>query len=141
MIRELQAGGDAAIPRARCSGDAGEVSGRFDGGAGVGDAVAGELGECGEADGTTRIEMRERVAKRPMPGVELVDMRLEFQQTWSKEQLFSAGELIVADAGYARSRRAGGDSAEPAWVLVCGDVPELWGEDRVRELRDLDDVS
>jgi len=32
-------------------------------------------------------------------------------------------------------------SAEPARVLVCGDVPELRREDRVRELRDLNDIS
>ncbi|HWZ49865.1 MAG TPA: primosomal protein N' [Granulicella sp.] len=36
----------------------------------------------------TLIEMRERVANRPLPGVELVDMRLEFQET-GQEQLFS----------------------------------------------------
>ena len=41
----------------------------------------------------TRIEMRERVAKRPMPAVELVDMRLEFKET-GQEQLFSR-ELIA----------------------------------------------
>ena len=41
----------------------------------------------------TRIEMRERVANRPMPGVELVDMRLEFRET-GQEQLFSR-ELIA----------------------------------------------
>jgi primosomal protein N' (replication factor Y) len=41
----------------------------------------------------TRIEMRERVANRPMPGIELVDMRLEFRET-GQEQLFSR-ELIA----------------------------------------------
>jgi primosomal protein N' (replication factor Y) len=35
-----------------------------------------------------RIEMRERVMNRPLPEVELVDMRQEFQQT-GREQLFS----------------------------------------------------
>ncbi len=35
-----------------------------------------------------RIEMRERVAKRPMPAVELVDMREEFRET-GQEQIFS----------------------------------------------------
>jgi primosomal protein N' (replication factor Y) len=34
------------------------------------------------------IEMRERVAKRPLPAVELVDMRLEFRET-GQEQIFS----------------------------------------------------
>ena len=36
----------------------------------------------------TLIEMRQRVANRPLPAVELVDMRAEFQQT-GQEQLFS----------------------------------------------------
>jgi primosomal protein N' (replication factor Y) len=35
-----------------------------------------------------RIEIRERVMNRPLPEVELIDMRTEFQQT-GKEQLFS----------------------------------------------------
>ena len=33
------------------------------------------------------IEMRQRVANRPLPAVELVDMRVEFQQT-GQEQIF-----------------------------------------------------
>jgi primosomal protein N' (replication factor Y) len=36
----------------------------------------------------TRIEMRDRVMNRPLPEVELVDMRTEFKET-GKEQLFS----------------------------------------------------
>jgi primosomal protein N' (replication factor Y) len=36
----------------------------------------------------TRIEMRDRVMNRPLPQVELIDMRREFQET-GKEQLFS----------------------------------------------------
>jgi primosomal protein N' (replication factor Y) len=36
----------------------------------------------------TRIEMRDRVMNRPLPEVELIDMRQEFQQT-GQEQLFS----------------------------------------------------
>jgi primosomal protein N' (replication factor Y) len=36
----------------------------------------------------TRIEMRERVMNRPLPEVELIDMRQEFQQT-GQDQLFS----------------------------------------------------
>jgi primosomal protein N' (replication factor Y) (superfamily II helicase) len=35
-----------------------------------------------------RIEMRDRVMNRPLPGVELIDMRREFQET-GREQLFS----------------------------------------------------
>jgi len=36
----------------------------------------------------TRVEMRQRVADRPLPGVELVDMRAEFRET-GQEQIFS----------------------------------------------------
>ena len=36
----------------------------------------------------TRIEMSERVMNRPLPEVELIDMRREFQET-GQEQLFS----------------------------------------------------
>jgi primosomal protein N' (replication factor Y) (superfamily II helicase) len=36
----------------------------------------------------TRIELRRRVMNRPLPGVELIDMRREFQET-GEEQLFS----------------------------------------------------
>ena len=43
---ELQAGGDAALQRARCGRDAGQA-GRGGGGAGVGDAFAGKLAELG----------------------------------------------------------------------------------------------
>ncbi len=43
---ELQAGGDAALQRARCGRDAGQA-GRRGGGDGFGDAVAGELAEFG----------------------------------------------------------------------------------------------
>jgi len=36
----------------------------------------------------TRVEMRQRVEDRPLPGVELVDMRAEFRET-GQEQIFS----------------------------------------------------
>ena len=42
----------------------------------------------------TRIEMRERVASRPLPLVDLVDMRLEFRET-GQEHLFS--RQLIAD--------------------------------------------
>ena len=46
---ELQAGGDAALQRARCGRDAGQAGGSG-GGAGVGDAFAGELAELGAGE-------------------------------------------------------------------------------------------
>ena len=86
----------------------------------------------------TRVEMTERVAARPLPKVEMIDMREEFRAT-GKEQLFS--RLLVEETHRdAGSRGAGDHPAEPARVQLCGDVPELRGEAGVRELRDFADV-
>ena len=49
----------------------------------------------------TRIDMRDRVMNRPLPQVELIDMRQEFQQT-GKEQLFS--RALVAQTKEALDR-------------------------------------
>jgi len=49
----------------------------------------------------TRIEMRDRVMNRPLPEVELIDMRQEFQQT-GQEQLFS--RALVAETQTALDR-------------------------------------
>lgn len=49
----------------------------------------------------TRIEMHDRVMNRPLPEVELVDMRTEFQQT-GQEQLFS--RALVAQTRQALDR-------------------------------------
>ncbi len=86
-----------------------------------------------------RMEMLTRVMDRPLPAVEMVDMRAEFKAV-GKEEIFSRRLVEEVQATIDRGR-AGDCAAEPAGVLVCGDVPELRGEDRVRELRDLDDVS
>ena len=86
-----------------------------------------------------RVEMRERVMERPLPAVELVDMRTEFRET-GQEHIFSR-KLIEETQAHARSWRAGDSTAEPAGVFDCGDVPQLRRKDRVRELRDLDDLS
>ncbi len=48
-----------------------------------------------------RIDMRDRVMNRPLPAVELIDMRQEFQQT-GKEQLFS--RALVAETQQALDR-------------------------------------
>ncbi len=85
---ELQAGGDAALSRARCGGDAGEAA------EGVGLVVLGsatpslESWANAERGRYERVEMLERVADRPLPVVELIDMREEFRET-GKEQIFS----------------------------------------------------
>jgi primosomal protein N' (replication factor Y) len=51
------------------------------------------------------IEMRQRVANRPMPAVELVDMRTEFQQT-GQENLFSRQLLLETQATLDRGEQA-----------------------------------
>ena len=56
-----------------------------------------------------RIAMAERVLNRPLPGVELVDMRQEFQQT-GQEQLFS--RLLIAET------QAALDRGEQAMILL-----------------------
>ena len=53
----------------------------------------------------TLIEMRQRVANRPLPAVELVDMRIEFQQT-GQEQLFSRLLLQETQATLDRNEQA-----------------------------------
>ncbi|MBB5059207.1 primosomal protein N' (replication factor Y) [Granulicella aggregans] len=51
------------------------------------------------------IEMRQRVANRPIPAVELVDMRTEFQQT-GQENLFSRQLLLETQATLDRGEQA-----------------------------------
>jgi len=53
----------------------------------------------------TLIEMRQRVANRPLPAVELVDMRTEFQQT-GQEQLFSRRLLEETQSTLDRQEQA-----------------------------------
>jgi primosomal protein N' (replication factor Y) len=53
----------------------------------------------------TLIEMRQRVANRPLPAVELVDMRMEFQQT-GQESIFSRRLLEETQATLDRQEQA-----------------------------------
>ncbi|HET7105134.1 MAG TPA: primosomal protein N' [Terracidiphilus sp.] len=53
----------------------------------------------------SRIELRDRVMNRPLPEVELVDMRLEFQQT-GREQLFSRALVQRIQATLERGEQA-----------------------------------
>jgi primosomal protein N' (replication factor Y) len=62
-----------------------------------------------EAGKYKRIAMAKRVLNRPLPGVELVDMRQEFQQT-GQEQLFS--RLLVTET------QAALDRGEQAMILL-----------------------
>ncbi len=52
-----------------------------------------------------RIQMLERVMNRPLPEVELIDMRQEFQQT-GKEQLFSRSLMTETQAALDRGEQA-----------------------------------
>jgi primosomal protein N' (replication factor Y) len=52
-----------------------------------------------------RIDMRERVMNRPLPEVELIDMRQEFQQT-GKEQLFSRALVEQTKQALERGEQA-----------------------------------
>ncbi len=80
-----------------------------------------------------RIELRDRVMNRPLPEVELIDMRREFKET-GRDQLFSRS-LIEQTQGGPGARRAGADPAQPARLLVCRDVPRLRRKAGVPELR------
>ncbi len=53
----------------------------------------------------TRIDMRDRVMNRPLPAVELIDMRREFQET-AKEQLFSRALIAETQAALDRGEQA-----------------------------------
>ena len=68
-----------------------------------------------------RVVMLTRVMDRPLPKVELVDMRAEFQAV-GKEEIFSR-RLVEEVQGHHRSRRAGNCAAEPARLLFRRDVP------------------
>ena len=85
------------------------------------------------------IELPDRVQERPLPEVELVDMREEFQQT-GKESVLSR-KLIEETTAAAGARRAGDDSAEPPGILGVGDVPLLRRYAAVPRLRGGDDLS
>jgi primosomal protein N' (replication factor Y) len=53
----------------------------------------------------TRIEMKERVMNRPLPGVELIDMRREFQET-GHEKLFSRSLVQETQLALGRGEQA-----------------------------------
>ncbi len=52
-----------------------------------------------------RIEIKDRVMNRPLPGVELIDMRREFQET-GKEQLFSRSLIEQTSTALERGEQA-----------------------------------
>ena len=76
-----------------------------------------------------RVEMLTRVMDRPLPKVEMVDMREEFRAV-GKEELFSRRLVEEVQATIERGEQAI-VLLNAAGIFVCGDVQELWGEDRV----------
>ena len=87
----------------------------------------------------TRIEMLERVQSRPLPVVEMIDMRAEFRET-GQEQLF-ARQLIEETQSTL-------DRGEQVIILLNRrgyslrrHVPRLRRKDRMRKLRHLAHVS
>ena len=85
-----------------------------------------------------RIEMNDRVMNRPLPEVELIDMRREFQET-GQEQLFSRALVEQTQAAL--------DRGEQALILLnrrgysfVGDLPRLRRKAGVPELRHLADA-
>ena len=86
-----------------------------------------------------RIEMRERVNQRPLPEVELVDMRKEFRET-GQEQIFSRRLIAETEGTLARGEQAIIllNRRGYSFVVMCRGCGE---KIRVRELRHLDDVS
>ncbi len=87
----------------------------------------------------TRIEMRDRVMNRPLPAVELIDMRREFLET-GRDQLFSRS--LVEETRQALER---GEQAlillnrrGYSFAVICRACGEKAG---MPELRDLADAS
>ncbi len=63
------------------------------------------IGQNGGQGKYTRIAMQDRVMNRPLPEVELIDMRREFQET-GKEQLFSRSLVAETHAALDRGEQA-----------------------------------
>ena len=90
-------------------------------------------------DKYTLLELPDRVEQRPLPEVEIIDMRQEFQETGS-EQVISR-KLVGRDQGAAGEKRAGDGAAEPARIFAGGVVPRLRQDAGVQELRHRHDAS
>jgi hypothetical protein len=133
---ELQAGGDAALQRARCGRDA-RQAGRARWWCWARPRRRWRAGRTRRRASTQRIEMRDRVMNRPLPEVELIDMRRSFRRRAGAAFFARAGR---ADAAGAGPRRAGADSAQPARLLVCRDLPRLRRKAGVPELRHFADA-
>ena len=81
------------------------------------------------------LELPDRVEQRPLPEVEILDMRQEFQETGQ-----GAGDLAQAGGRDPRApgqERAGHGAAQPPRVLAGRALPHLRQDAAVQELRHL----
>ena len=81
----------------------------------------------------TRIEMRDRVMNRPLPEVELIDMRARVPGDGPGAALLA--RACRPDAGGSRPRRTGAHSAQSPRLLLRRDLPRLRRKAGVPELR------
>ena len=86
----------------------------------------------------TRIEMNDRVKNRPLPEVELIDMRREFQET-GQEQLFSRSLVEQTRQALERGEQAH-HPPQPPRLFVRRDLPRLRAKAGVPELRHCPDA-
>ena len=87
----------------------------------------------------TLLELPGRIEARPMPQVELIDMRKEFLET-RKQATFSR-RLLEAVAHRARKWRADHHSAEPPRILELRGLPRVRRARGVRQLLGHPDLS
>ncbi len=71
----------------------------------------------------TLLEIPDRIAERPMPTVQVIDMRQEFLET-RKHAIFSRA-LHRGDSRAAGEQRTGDDPAEPARIFHVRGLPFL----------------
>ena len=80
----------------------------------------------------TLLELPERIEERPMPAVELIDMRQEFLET-RKQATFSR-KLLEAIGAAAGERRADHRAAQPPRLFELRGLPRLRRAHPVRQL-------
>jgi len=121
--QSLQAGRDAALQRADVAVMRAKLVGAV--------VVLGSATPCLRAGRTrcresTHDAIEERVMNRPLPEVELIDMRREFQET-GKEQLFSRSLVAETHAALSvASRRYSAESARVFVPVICRALERSW---------------
>ena len=82
----------------------------------------------------TRIEMNDRVMNRPLPEVELIDMRQRVPADWAGAVVFAVALSSEDTTGAGARREAGDHPAKPARLFLRGDLPRMRKETGVPEL-------